>query len=86
VVNYYCHAEGFDEIPGHSSLRTRLELRGHAESIDAGRIVDARIALVISNKADSPGIDTARQRGLNALVIRRRARRAKSTIARLLPR
>jgi phosphoribosylglycinamide formyltransferase-1 len=40
-----------------------------AESIDAGRIVDARIALVISNKADSPGIDTARQRGLNALVI-----------------
>jgi len=40
-----------------------------AESIDAARIVDARIALVISNKADSPGIDTARQRGLNALVI-----------------
>jgi phosphoribosylglycinamide formyltransferase-1 len=40
-----------------------------ADSIDAGRIVDARIAIVISNKADAPGIATARQRGLNALVI-----------------
>ena len=40
-----------------------------ANSIDAGRIPDARIAVVISNKADAPGIATARQRGLNALVI-----------------
>jgi phosphoribosylglycinamide formyltransferase 1 len=40
-----------------------------ADSIDAGRIADARIAVVISNKADAPGIATARQRGLNALVI-----------------
>jgi phosphoribosylglycinamide formyltransferase-1 len=40
-----------------------------ADSIDAGRIVDARIAVVISNKVDAPGIATARQRGLNALVI-----------------
>ncbi len=40
-----------------------------ADSIDAGRIGDARIAVVISNKADAPGIATARQRGLNALVI-----------------
>jgi phosphoribosylglycinamide formyltransferase-1 len=40
-----------------------------ADSIDAGRIPDVRIAVVISNKADSPGIETARQRGLNALVI-----------------
>ena len=40
-----------------------------ADSIDAGRILDARIAVVISNKADAPGIATARQRGLNALVI-----------------
>ena len=39
-----------------------------ADSIDAGRIPDARIAVVISNKADVPGIATARQRGLNALV------------------
>ena len=40
-----------------------------ADSIDAGRIPDARIAIVISNKGDAPGIATARQRGLNALVI-----------------
>ena len=40
-----------------------------ADSIDAGRIPDARIAVVISNKADAPGVATARQRGLNALVI-----------------
>jgi phosphoribosylglycinamide formyltransferase-1 len=40
-----------------------------ADSIDAGRIPDARIAVVISNKADAGGIATARQRGLNALVI-----------------
>jgi phosphoribosylglycinamide formyltransferase-1 len=40
-----------------------------ADSIDAGRIPDARIAIVISNKADAPGIATARQRGLDALVI-----------------
>src|SRR5579864_64474 len=40
-----------------------------ADSIDAGRIPDARIAVVVSNKADAPGIATARQRGLKALVI-----------------
>ena len=40
-----------------------------ADSIDAGRISDARIAVVISNKADAPGIATARARGLNAVVI-----------------
>jgi phosphoribosylglycinamide formyltransferase 1 len=40
-----------------------------ADSIDAGRIADARIAVVISNNADAAGIATARERGLNALVI-----------------
>jgi phosphoribosylglycinamide formyltransferase-1 len=40
-----------------------------ADSIDAGRIPEARIAVVISNTADAPGIATARRRGLNALVI-----------------
>jgi phosphoribosylglycinamide formyltransferase 1 len=40
-----------------------------ADSIDAGRIVDARVAVVISNKADAPGVATARQRGLHTLVI-----------------
>jgi phosphoribosylglycinamide formyltransferase-1 len=40
-----------------------------AASIDAGRIADARIAVVISNRADAPGIATARERGCDALVI-----------------
>src|ERR1700758_4876163 len=40
-----------------------------ADSIDAGRIPGAKIAVVISNKPDAPGISTARDRGLNALVI-----------------
>jgi phosphoribosylglycinamide formyltransferase-1 len=40
-----------------------------ADSIDAGRIAGARIAVVISNRSDAPGVATARQRGLNAVVI-----------------
>jgi phosphoribosylglycinamide formyltransferase 1 len=40
-----------------------------ADSIDAGRIPDTRISVVISNKPDAPGIATARQRGLNTVVI-----------------
>jgi phosphoribosylglycinamide formyltransferase 1 len=45
-----------------------------ADSIDAGRIPDARIAIVISNTADAPGISIAQQRGLNALVISSKGR------------
>ncbi len=40
-----------------------------ADSVDAGRIPNARIAVVISNRADAPGIETARARGLHAVVI-----------------
>lgn len=40
-----------------------------ADSIDAGRIPGARISVVISNRPDAPGIEIARQRGLNAVVI-----------------
>jgi phosphoribosylglycinamide formyltransferase 1 len=40
-----------------------------ADSIDAGRIPETRIAVVISNKEDAPGVATARARGLTALVI-----------------
>jgi len=40
-----------------------------ADSIAAGRIPDARIAVVISNRADAPGIEIARLRGLQAVVI-----------------
>jgi phosphoribosylglycinamide formyltransferase-1 len=40
-----------------------------ADSIDGGRIRDTRIAVVISNKADVPGITTAQRRGFDSLVI-----------------
>ena len=40
-----------------------------ADSVNAGRIPDARIAVVISNKPDAPGIAIAQQRGLKAVVI-----------------
>src|SRR5437867_10842831 len=39
-----------------------------ADSIDAGCIPNARIAIVISNRSDAPGIETARKRGLKTLV------------------
>jgi phosphoribosylglycinamide formyltransferase-1 len=45
-----------------------------ADSVDAGRIPNARIAIVISNRADAPGIETARQRGLKAVVIPNKGR------------
>ena len=40
-----------------------------ADSIAAGRIPDARIVVVISNRADASGLEIARQRALNALAI-----------------
>ena len=40
-----------------------------ADSIAAKRIPDAQIAIVISNREDAGGIDAARQRGLEAIVI-----------------
>ena len=40
-----------------------------ADSVAAKKIPDARIAIVISNRADAPGIEIARQRGLPTLVI-----------------
>jgi phosphoribosylglycinamide formyltransferase 1 len=60
--------------PAMHSLGILLSGRGSnfvaiAESIACGRITDARIAVVISNRSDAPGIGTARQRGLTTLVI-----------------
>lgn len=40
-----------------------------ADSIEAARIPNAKISVVISNKPDAPGIAAAKQRGLNAIVI-----------------
>lgn len=58
-----------------------------ADSIDASRIADARIAVVVSNHADAPGIAAARQRGLTAVVIpskgRPRAEHEREVVAAL---
>jgi len=40
-----------------------------ANNLAAKRIPDACIAIIISNKSDAPGIESARRRGLTALVI-----------------
>jgi phosphoribosylglycinamide formyltransferase 1 len=40
-----------------------------ADSIAAKRIPDARIAVVISNRVDAAGVETARQRGISTHVI-----------------
>jgi phosphoribosylglycinamide formyltransferase 1 len=45
-----------------------------ADNIAAGKI-DAQIVVVISNRADAPGIESARRRGLNALVIPSKGKR-----------
>ena len=45
------------------------------DSIEQGRIPDARIAVVISNLADAPGLEAARQRGLTAIAIEARGRK-----------
>src|SRR6201986_2599593 len=46
-----------------------------ADAVDAGRIADARIAVVISNLADAPGLDAARARGLAAVAVEARGRK-----------
>ena len=40
-----------------------------AESVAAGRIPDARIGIVISNREGAPGIELARRRGIETRVI-----------------
>jgi phosphoribosylglycinamide formyltransferase 1 len=45
-----------------------------ADAITQGQISDARIAVVISNRLDAPGIDAARSRGFAAEVIEPRGR------------
>ena len=40
-----------------------------AASVEAGRIPDADIPIVISNRDNAPGIDKARSRGIEAHVI-----------------
>lgn len=40
-----------------------------ANNVSSGKISDARIAVVISNRSDAGGIETARKLGLDAIVI-----------------
>jgi phosphoribosylglycinamide formyltransferase-1 len=58
-----------------------------ADSVVAGRIPNAEIAVVISNKAEAPGLAAARERGLTALAIeasgRKRAEHDAAIIAAL---
>lgn len=46
-----------------------------AENIAHGRLRGCEIAVVISNKADAPGLEAARQRGLKAVAIEARGRK-----------
>jgi phosphoribosylglycinamide formyltransferase-1 len=58
-----------------------------ADALSSGKIPDARIAVVISNLADAPGLAAARERGLNAIAIeangRKRAEHDQEIIATL---
>ena len=61
-------------MPGTKNIGILLSGRGSnfvaiADNIDAGRIPGARIAVVISNRPEAPGIEIARQRGLDARVL-----------------
>jgi phosphoribosylglycinamide formyltransferase 1 len=46
-----------------------------AENIAQGKLPGCEIAVVISNKADAPGVEAARTRGLNAVAIEARGRK-----------
>jgi phosphoribosylglycinamide formyltransferase 1 len=46
-----------------------------ADNIASGKLPGCEIAAVISNKADAPGLEAARQRGLKAIAIEARGRK-----------
>jgi phosphoribosylglycinamide formyltransferase-1 len=61
-------------LPTRKKLGILLSGRGSnfeaiADSVAAGRISNADIAIVISNRPEAPGIESARRRGLYAVVI-----------------
>jgi len=62
------------ELDAMKNLGILLSGRGSnfeaiARNVASGNIRDARIAIVISNRSDAPGIAAARERGLKAVVI-----------------
>ena len=66
--------------PANKKLGILLSGRGSnfvaiAENIATGRLSGAEIGVVISNRADAPGITAARERGLAALVIEANGRK-----------
>jgi len=68
-----------EESPRAHRLGILLSGRGSnflaiAEAIEQGRIANARIAVVISNRRDAPGISLAQNRGLATEVIEPRGR------------
>lgn len=46
-----------------------------ADAISSGKLLDTEIAVVISNKADAPGLAAARERGLTARAIEAQGRK-----------
>jgi phosphoribosylglycinamide formyltransferase-1 len=46
-----------------------------ANNIDSGKLSGTEIAIVISNRAEAPGIAAARERGLHALIIEAQGRK-----------
>ena len=46
-----------------------------ADAIDAGKIPDTQIAVVISNLSAAPGLEAARKRGLNTVAIEAKGRK-----------
>lgn len=46
-----------------------------ADAVDSGKIPGARIAVVVSNLAEAPGLEAARGRGLQAVAVEARGRK-----------
>jgi phosphoribosylglycinamide formyltransferase-1 len=55
-----------------------------ADNIAQGKLTGCEIAVVISNKADAPGLAAARERGLKALAIEARGRKRAEHDAEIL--
>src|SRR5271155_675509 len=67
-------------MPDRKKLGILLSGRGSnflaiADSLDSGKLPGVDIAIVISNRAEAPGIAAARERGLPALVIEANGRK-----------
>jgi phosphoribosylglycinamide formyltransferase 1 len=67
-------------MPNPAKLGILLSGRGSnflavARNIREGKLPDCEIAVVISNKADAPGLDAARELGLNAVAIEAKGRK-----------